>query len=127
MTTNTPPSTTKVTTLRARGLISQGKHDDPGGPASGSVDTSVRAMRSAFRSHGVPAVTLGTALWVIALVVAVVIDGVTDNPWFWTCVVAVISGVLGIAWLIRRDRRVNAQASSGSSGSDDSGSASPNS
>ena len=76
-------------------------------------------MSSALRESGVRPVVLGTALWAVGLVVAVVTGGAWHNPWFWTCVVALICGALGIPWLQRRHRRLVAaggdQSSEGSS------------
>lgn len=77
-------------------------------------------MTNPLRANSVPAVLLGTVLWTVGIVVAVVTAGAFSNPWFWTCVVGIVSGVLGIAWLTRRNSRLSAQASSESGSTSDS-------
>lgn len=62
-------------------------------------------------------VQVGTALWAVALVVALVLrDQLSDDGrewWIWTCIAGVLLGVAGIVITTRRRRRiaVRAQAS----------------
>lgn len=81
-------------------------------------------MTTALRESGVRPVIVGTITWVVGLAVAVVTGGAWSNPWFWTCLVGIVSGLLGIPYLLRRQRRIVAsgtaergtgQASAGSS------------
>lgn len=71
------------------------------------ADTSVLRMTAALRSSNVLTVLFGTVIWVIALIVTSVAGGVVGNLWFWTCVVGVVSGVLGTIWLARRQMRLS--------------------
>lgn len=58
----------------------------------------------------IPAVTVGTSLWIVALIVVTIDQGV-DLPvtgvWWWgVCLIGVVSGVLGLAFLHwRRSRK----------------------
>lgn len=58
-------------------------------------------------------VQVGTALWAVAFVVAVVLrDRLSDDGrewWIWTCVAGVLLGLIGIAITTRRRRRIAAR------------------
>ena len=73
-------------------------------------------MSSALRESGVRPVILGMALWAVGLVVAVVTGGAWGNPWFWTCIVALVCGAVGIPWLRRRQARLARAAGQSSEG-----------
>jgi hypothetical protein len=57
-------------------------------------------------TDGVRSVTIGTALWVVALVVMLPFKGRLDAAgqgwWLWTCVAGVGLGLLGIEYTRRR-------------------------
>jgi Protein of unknown function (DUF2530) len=61
-------------------------------------------------------VQVGTALWAVALVVALVLrDPLSDDGrewWIWTCVAGVVLGLLGIVITTRRRRRIAARTQS---------------
>lgn len=58
-----------------------------------------------LETNDVAAVTLGTALWVIALVVLLVLrtTGATEyDRWIWVCVAGVFLGLIGVRKVRRR-------------------------
>lgn len=78
-------------------------HQAKGSPAK-------RQAVTALDVDAVRTVQIGTALWAVALIVALVFrdDLVADGRqwWVWTCVAGVILGLLGIVVTIRRRRRL---------------------
>lgn len=68
-------------------------------------------MASALRSGGILPVAIGTSAWVVALPVTIVMGGTWENPWFWTCLVGIVSGVGGMRWLARRWERLGQSGS----------------
>ena len=68
-------------------------------------------MPSALRSGGILPVAIGTLAWLIALPVTIVMGGAWENPWAWTCIVGIVSGVIGMRWLARRWQRLRQSVS----------------
>ena len=63
----------------------------------------------------IPAVTVGTALWAVTLVVMTVTYGV-DQPdsgvwWFGVAAIGTLSGVIGLAFLFNRRSRLRSRTS----------------
>lgn len=55
-------------------------------------------------------VAVGTALWVVALIGVALLRGSIDDSgrWLATCAAGVVLGLLGVAFLVRRARRLAA-------------------
>lgn len=73
----------------------------PAGPPARSAATS-----KPVDTDGVRTVTIGTALWVVALVVLLLFRGRLDEAgngwWLWTCLAGAGLGLLGIEYTRRR-------------------------
>ena len=52
---------------------------------------------------------IGTVAWAIGIIAVAVTDAngeVLANPWFWTCLVGTVSGLIGMRYLTVRWQRI---------------------
>jgi hypothetical protein len=70
------------------------------------VSRPLRPAPPPIDNDGVAAVTVGTALWAVALVVMLLLRADLEDDgrgwWIWTCVAGFALGLLGIAYCVRR-------------------------
>jgi len=115
-------STTRVTIRRVRGstMVSLGAADmisvRLGQPRVRRVIMqSMSEPAMSADETAIPAVTVGTALWAVTLVVMTVTYGV-DQPdsgvwWFGVAAIGTLSGVIGLAFLFNRRSRLRSRTS----------------
>jgi uncharacterized oligopeptide transporter (OPT) family protein len=56
-----------------------------------------------MRTKTVAVILLGIFVWIMAAVIGLLMNA--DAKFFWTCVVGISLGIIGIPYSIRRDRR----------------------